>query len=277
MSARAVSRGPSAQSVQRAVSRAPSSGSTKKLVTRASSGRTSSFLSALFSLAALSVPFVVCIFLGIYDQLVLEKFEKKGDAFATWVLEYVLVLPGILLSTVGLLAAADDTVESILSWLYSALDVKIPYVGNLLSDVLTVVNVCTFTAFGIGVSVFAQSFGEPATVPEWKQAQDLWKSGGDYIKEWTFGFDPSSYGLGWFFNNSIGQALADPFGVVGGALFKPLAFLRPYSHGLIPEAMDERNVGLFAGGVFCVTAAFLFLLSGPQHVKRFVMFMGALT
>lgn len=281
MPSRAVSRTPSGQSVARALSRKKSADDAalpaKKLVTRASSGRTSSFLSALFSFALLFIPFVACFFLGKYDQEVLKHFGKDGDRFATWLLEYVIVLPGILLSTVGLLAAADDTVESILDWLYNALDIKIPFLGRLLTDILTVVNICTFTAFGIGVSIFVQSFGEPAKVPEWKQAKEMWDAGGSYVKNWTFGFDPNDYMLGWVFNNSIGQALADPFGVVGSALFTPLGFLRPYSYGIIPDKMTERNLGLFAGGVSCVTAAFLFLLSGPQHVKRFVMFMGALT
>lgn len=235
-------------------------------------------------------PFVVCLALGAYDKAalaVLSLPETPGNVF---VLEYCVVLPGILLSFMNLLMAADDVLLDSLRALYRALDVRTPF-GRLLSSVLTVSTLCAAGSFAIAVHIFLKALAMelPKTGP---------KTGASWLPDQLRDRIPASLPSGLslpglpsasaallasiigvldMFWDSIGELLSNPFLIVGRALAPPLRALQAYAPFAISGSLREAEVGLLFGGLALLSFSFLFLLSGPQWVKRFVFIMGGVT
>ena len=217
-------------------------------------------------------PFVLCLALGAYDKAALAALSLSDSPGNVFVLEYCVVLPGILLSFVNLLMAADDVLLDSLRAMYRALDVRTPF-GGLLSSVLTVSTLCAAGSFIIAVRIFLK-----ATTVELPKSSllsrlslpGLSSSSADLLKSITKGVLD-------MFEDSIGELLSNPFLIVGRALAPPLRALQAFAPYAISGSLQEAEVGLLFGGLALLSFSFLFLLSGPQWVKRFVFIMGGVT
>lgn len=246
-------------------------------------------------------PLLGCIMVGLYDRQVTPLLvpHMPGDspaqkeAAANFVLEYCLLLPAILLGFVNLLMQLDDTMYAYLRALYKQLDIRTPF-GRLLTDILTVSNACWLGALSIGAMLVymrlrpgnAQVQSAAATIASQYAALVDYACGtleAYGLPRWVRGLLTSESQASAFLLSSFRNSIPDPRDLapmLGQALFHPLKDLLslPLLAALRPEVFpSEKEVGVFFLGITAVLFSSLFLFSGPQWVKRFVMLMGALT
>ena len=246
-------------------------------------------------------PLLGCIMVGLFDgqvtPLLVPHMPGDGlaqkEAAAKFVLEYCLLLPAILLGFVNLLMQLDDTMYAYLRALYKQLDIRTPF-GRLLTDILTVSNACWLGALSIGAMLVymrlrpgnAQVQSTAETIASQYAALAGYACGtleAYGLPRWVCGLLTSESQASAYLLSSFRNSIPDPRDLapmLGQALFHPLKDLLklPLLAALCPaEFPTEKEVGVFFLGITAVLFSSLFLFSGPQWVKRFVMLMGALT